>query len=152
MSDGSPIIRDVCCGRVHIVHQPHTPTFEQAKAECVAFHRLAEKWGSAVAMTMSDKLLPVIEPDVRAVYRQSIEEGPPVDAWVGVVGGTMGMAASIASSIASQIFLGRSKTPMRVFRTLPKAAAWLVETCDTGATAEEIVAAAMELRRRPVTG
>ncbi|MCA9684530.1 MAG: hypothetical protein KC457_20250 [Myxococcales bacterium] len=151
MSDGS-IIRAVSCGRVLIVHQLHPPSFEQAKAECSAFHRLAEQWGSAVGMTITDKLLPVIEPDARAVYRQSVEEGPPVDAWCGVVGGTMGMAVSIGSNIASQIFLGRSKTPVRVFLSVPKAAAWLVETCDTGATAEEIVAAAMELRSRPLTG
>ena len=78
---------------MHVVHQLQVPDFEYAKAECAAFHRLAEQWGSASVLMMFDKLLPLATPDVRAVYRHSVDNGPPVNAWCGVVGGAMGILA-----------------------------------------------------------
>ena len=131
---------------MHVVHQLQVPDFEYAKAECAAFHRLAEQWGSASVLMMFDKLLPLATPDVRAVYRHSVDNGPPVNAWCGVVGGAMGMAASIATHIAAQVF-SRQQVPMRVFRTIPQAAAWLTGTCETHCSDDELVAAATALRR-----
>jgi len=143
----APSVRVTSLGSVHIVHQLEVPDFEQAKAECAAFMRLAERRGSACSLMMCDRLLPLATPDVRAVYRHTVLYGPPITAWAGVVGGAMGMAGSIATRIAAQIFAQRT-VPMRVFRTVPEAASWLTATCETHAGADEIIRAAMELRGR----
>lgn len=144
--EGAPVIRVATCGSVHVVHQLAVPNFEQAKAECAAFRRLAEQWGSGSVFMMLDALLPLATPDVRAVYRHAVEYGLPTNAWCGVVGGTMGMAASIASRIAAQV-LSRRPVPMRVFRTIPQGAAWLVATVETHTSVEALIATANELRR-----
>ncbi|MFV8750401.1 hypothetical protein ACNOYE_07605 [Nannocystaceae bacterium ST9] len=128
-----------------ISHQLEVPDVEQAHAEIQVFERLVAEVGRPAAVLMiPDRLLPPATAAVREVYRLSAER-TPIAVWTAVVGGVMGFAASIATSLAAQVF-ARKTVPMRVFRTIPTAIAWMAEATDLGATPAEVIAAAERLR------
>jgi hypothetical protein len=143
-SPGRPV-RVVRVGAVVISHHLEVPDvdFATREVEHVAA-LLAEIPRPAAMLTIPDRMLPPASAEVRAIYRRSAEERP-VAVWSAVVGGVMGFAASIATSIAAQVF-ARRPIPMRVFRTLPSAIAWMDEITDLEATRAEVLAAAERLR------
>ncbi len=141
---------DVCVrvtrvGIVVITHHLEVPNLAYARAECARFEGIAEELGRPAAILMlPDRVLPPASREVIDVYRESAER-TSIAAWAAVVGGVMGFAGSIATSIAVRVF-ARQAVPMRVFRQLPSAVEWLAECTDLEATPAEVLAAAEALR------
>jgi hypothetical protein len=133
-------------GRLFIIHQAEPPTLEEATREIERYHVFARKVGKAPMLMVPDKILPPIGQDVRNLYRQTITGDPGVEAMATVVGGLVGLGASIVSSIMTQIFQGRTDIAMRTIRDLEEAAKWLCEVADVQAKPEQIVAAVEQLR------
>lgn len=141
-------VRVVRVGTVVMTHQLEVPDLEYARAEIDRFEALVAELGRPAAlMMMPDRLLPPASVAVRELYRSSAER-TPIAVWTGIVGGVMGFAASIATSMAAQVF-SRQTVPMRVFRAVPKAIEWMAQVTDLGATPAEIAAAAERLRAMP---
>ena len=138
-------VRITRLGNVVMSHQRQVPDLDYAHAEIAIFEALAAEIGRPVAMIMLlDRVLPPASAAVREVYRISAER-TPIAVWTAVVGGVMGFAASIATSIAAQVF-SRQTVPMRVFRTVPPAVEWMAQVTDLGVDLAEVLAEAERLR------
>lgn len=138
-------VRVTRVGIVVIAHHLEVPNLAYARAECARFEALVEEVGRPAAVLMvPDRVLPPASREVIDVYRESAER-TPIAAWAAVVGGVMGFAGSIATSIAVRVF-ARQAVPMRVFRQLPSAVDWLAECTELDATPAEVLAAAEALR------
>lgn len=133
-------------GRLFIIHQAEPPNLEEAAREIERYHLFAKRVGKAPMLMVPDKILPPIGQDVRNLYRQTISGDPGVEAMATVVGGLVGLGASIISSIMTQIFQGRTDIAMRTIRDLDEAAKWLCEVADVQAEPQQIVAAVERLR------
>ena len=144
MSDRAPRIAEV--GRLFIIHHPEPPELDQATLEIQRYKAFSERVGRAPILLVPDKILPPMGAEVRAYYRNATTVDPGVEAMATVVGGLVGLGASIMSSIMTQIFQGRTDIPMRTIRDLDEAAEWLCEVADVQAKPEQIVAAVGELR------
>ncbi len=128
-----------------MAHQLEVPDLAYARVELDRFESLIDELGRpAAVLMMIDRVLPPASAAVRDLYRQSAER-TPIAVWAAVVGGVMGFAASIATSIAVQVFANRP-LPMRVFRTVPSSIQWMSQLADLGATPAEVLAAAETLR------
>ena len=111
------------------------------------YDRFVSRLGERGAILMlPEKILPPMGSDVRELYRKVAAGDPGVEAMATVIGGIVGLGASIMSSIMTQIFQGRTDIPMRTVRDLEDAAQWLGEVADIQAEAAQIVAAASELK------
>jgi hypothetical protein len=144
-ADDDVRVRVIRVGAVVIAHHFEVPNLAYAHAECARFEALVEELGRPAALLMMpDRVLPPATREVIEVYRESAER-TPIAAWAAVVGGVMGFAGSIATSIAVRVF-ARQAVPMRVFRQLPSAVEWLAECSDLEATPDEVLAAAEVLR------
>lgn len=141
---GEPRTAEV--GRLFIIHQAEPPSLEEAAAEVERYHVFARRVGRAPMLMVPDKILPPIGQDVRTLYRETTTGDPGVEAMATVVGGLVGLGASIVSSIMTQIFQGRTDIPMRTIRDLDEAAKWLCQVADVQAEPAEIVAAVERLR------
>ena len=133
-------------GRLFIIHQAQPPNFEEAAAEIERYQVFASQVGKAPMLMVPDRILPPIGSDVRGLYRQMISGDPGVEAMGTVVGGLVGLGASIVTSIMTQIFQGRTDIPMRTIRDLDEATEWLCEVADVRAEPKAIVAAVERLR------
>src|SRR5688572_20963035 len=101
-------------GRLFIIHQVEPPGLEEAAAEIERYQAFTRKVGGRAPMLMvPDKILPPMGQDVRNLYRLTATREPGVEAMATVVGGLLGLGASIMSSIMTQIFQGRADIPMR---------------------------------------
>jgi hypothetical protein len=146
-SDKEPRIAEV--GRLFIIHHVEPPDLDEAKAELARYTAFTERVGRAPMLMVPDKILPPMTAEVRAFYRNATTGDPGVEAMATVVGGLVGLGASIMSSIMTQIFQGRTDIPMRTIRDLDEAAEWLCEVADVQAQPDEIVAAVAQLRALP---
>lgn len=146
-SEKEPRVAEV--GRLFIIHHAEPPDLDEAKAEIALYEEFAKRVGKAPMLMVPDKILPPMGMDVRALYRAATMGDPGVEAMATVVGGLVGLGASIMSSIMTQIFQGRTDIPMRTIRELDEAAVWLCEVADVQAEPDQIVAAVAELRARP---
>ena len=97
-------------------------------------------------MMIPDKILPPMSQDVRDLYRDVTKREPGVEAMATVIGGLVGLGASIMSSIMTQIFQGNTDTPSRTVRDVNEGAVWLCEVADVQAEPSQIVAAVANLR------
>jgi hypothetical protein len=136
-------------GRLFIIHHADPPNLEEAQAEVARYVAFAKRVGPAPMLMVPDKILPPMSAEVRAFYRGATTGDPGVEAMATVVGGLVGLGASIMSSIMTQIFQGRTDIPMRTIRDLDEAAEWLCKVADVQAQPDEIVAAVEELRALP---
>ncbi|PRQ03477.1 hypothetical protein ENSA5_15070 [Enhygromyxa salina] len=136
-------------GRLFIIHHAEPPTLEEAKLELGRYATFAQRVGRAPLLMVPDKILPPMGPEVRSYYREATTDDPGVEAMATVVGGLVGLGASIMSSIMTQIFQGRTDIPMRTIRDLEEAAQWLCEVADVQAEPEQIVSAVADLRALP---
>lgn len=138
-------VRVIRIGAVVIAHHFEVPNLDYALAECTRFESLVDELGRpAAVLMMPDRVLPPASREVIDVYRRSAERSS-IAVWTAIVGGVMGFAASIATSIATRVF-AQQPVPMRVFRQLPTAVEWMAGHCDLGATIVEVIAAADGLR------
>jgi hypothetical protein len=137
-------------GRLFIIHQVEPPSLEEAAAEVERFLLFSRKVGRAPMLMVPDKILPPIGPEVRELYRETTAGDPGVEAMATVIGGIVGLGASIVSSIMTQIFRGRTDIPMRMIRDVTEAARWLCEVADVQAEPQQIIAAVADLRGRAV--
>jgi hypothetical protein len=133
-------------GRLFIIHQVEPPNLEEAAAEIERYQLFARKVGKAPMLMVPDKILPPIGQDVRNLYRQTAIGTPGIEAMATVVGGLVGLGASIISSIMTGIFQGRTDIPMRTIRDVDEAAAWLCKVANVQAQPEQIIAAVERLR------
>lgn len=148
MSGSDTSVRVVRVGFVVISHHPDPPDPDYARRECQVLRTLlAEIDRPPAILTLADRVLPIVSSETLAVYREAAE-GTPIAAWVGVVAGVMGFAASIALSIGANVF-ARGAQPMRVFQRIPRAVDWLAEQMEIGVSPSELRAAAEQLRQRP---
>ena len=129
-----------------IIHHPEPPQLDDAKLELDRYERFAERVGRASILMLPEKILPPMGSDVRDLYRKVATGEPGVEAMATVIGGIVGLGASIMSSIMTQIFAGRTDIPMRTVRDLDDAAEWLGEVADPQADIAAIVTAATQLR------
>jgi hypothetical protein len=135
-------------GAVVISHHLDVPDVDFATREVERVQALlAEIPRPAAILTLPDRVLPPVSAAVREIYRHSAEQRP-IAVWSAVVGGVMGFAASIATSIGAQVFSQRP-VPMRVFRTVATAVGWMAEITDLEAPPSEVVEAAEALRAMP---
>jgi hypothetical protein len=146
-SDKEPRIAEV--GRLFIIHHIEPPNLDEAKAEIARYIAFTKRVGQAPMLLVPDKILPPMAAEVRAFYRNATTSDPGVEAMATVVGGLVGLGASIMSSIMTQIFQGRTDIPMRTIRDLDEAAEWLCEVADVQAEPGQIVAAVTQLRALP---
>jgi hypothetical protein len=143
-----PRVRVVRIGAVVISHHLDVPDVAFATEEVERVQALlAEIPRPAAILTLPDRVLPPASAAVREIYRRSAEQRP-IAVWSAVVSGVMGFAASIATSIGAQVFSHRP-VPMRVFRAIPAAVAWMEEITDLGAARAEVIEAADALRAMP---
>lgn len=133
-------------GRLFIIHQVEPPNLEEAAAEIERYQLFARKVGKAPMLMVPDKILPPIGQEVRNLYRETAIGSPGIEAMATVVGGLVGLGASIVSSIMTGIFQGRTDIPMRTIRDLDEAAKWLCTVANVQAQPEQIVAAVERLR------
>lgn len=133
-------------GRLFIIHQVEPPNLEEAAAEMERYQLFARKVGKAPMLMIPDKILPPIGQDVRNLYRETAIGSPGIEAMATVVGGLVGLGASIVSSIMTGIFQGRTDIPMRTIRDLDEAAKWLCTVANVQAQPEQIIAAVERLR------
>lgn len=133
-------------GRLFIIHHPTPPELEDAKLELDRYDRFAARVGRASILMIPDKILPPMTSEVRDLYRAVATGDPGVEAMATVIGGIVGLGASIMSSIMTQIFQGRTDIPTRTVRDVNDAANWLAEVADLQAEAAEVIAAAEQLR------
>lgn len=141
-----PQPRVSACGRLFIVHHAEVPDVDGATEEMKRF--AAHAGGSAAPLLMViDKVFPPMGNDVRRVYRAAVEGEPGVAAMAALVDGVVGMGASLVLSVITNIFGGRARLPMKMFREPKAAAGWLCEEADVGATADEVIAAIEALRK-----
>jgi hypothetical protein len=133
-------------GRLFIIHQVEPPNLEEAAAEIERYHVFARKVGKAPMLMIPDKILPPIGQEVRQLYRETAIGTPGVEAMATLVGGLVGMGASIISSIMTQIFQGRTDIPMRTIRDVEEVAEWLCKVANVQAQPQEIIAAVERLR------
>lgn len=136
-------------GRLFIIHHVEPPDLDEAKVEIARYVAFTKRVGKAPMLMVPDKILPPMSAEVRAYYRNATTIDPGVEAMATVVGGLVGLGASIMSSIMTQIFQGRTDIPMRTIRELDEAAEWLCEVADVQAQPDDIVAAVAELRALP---
>ncbi|MFO7563223.1 MAG: hypothetical protein R6X02_11315 [Enhygromyxa sp.] len=140
--------RTVEVGRLFIIHQLEPPNLEEAAQEIERYQAFARKVGKAPMLMIPDKIFPPIGQDVRNLYREAAIGSPGIEAMATVVGGLVGLGASIISSIMTQIFQGRADIPMRTIRDVDEAASWLCSVADVQAKPPEIIAAVEQLRAR----
>jgi hypothetical protein len=133
-------------GRLFIIHQVEPPGLEEAAAEIERYQAFARKVGRAPMLMVPDKILPPIGQDVRNLYRLTTTREPGVEAMATVVGGLLGLGASIMSSIMTQIFQGRADIPMRTIRDLDEAVLWLCAVAKVDAAPEQVILAVERLR------
>ena len=136
-------------GRLFIVHHPTPPTLEEAKLELHRYGVFADRVGRAPIMMIPEKIIPPMAQEVRNYYRDTAVGDPGIEAMVTVIGGIVGLGASIMSSIMTQIFQGRTDIPTRTIRDVEEAAKWLCEVADVQAEPSQIVAVVEELRAQP---
>ncbi|PRP96193.1 hypothetical protein [Enhygromyxa salina] len=136
-------------GRLFIIHHAEPPDLDEAKAEIDLYKVLVQRVGRAPMLMVPDKILPPMGQEVRTYYRTATTSDPGVEAMATVVGGLVGLGASIMSSIMTQIFQGQTGIPMRTIRELEEAADWLCKVADVQAKPDEIVAAVAKLRALP---
>jgi hypothetical protein len=132
-------------GRLFVIHQPVPPNLEEAKAELARYGRFVTRVGPAPIMMIPEKILPPMGQDVRNLYR-AVTTDPGVEAMATVIGGIVGLGASIMSSIMTQIFQGRTDIPMRTVRDVEEAVKWLAEVAELQAEPTHIVSAIEQLR------
>lgn len=132
-------------GRLFVIHQPIPPTLEEAKAEMARYGKFVKRVGPAPIMMIPEKILPPMGQEVRNLYRAATTD-PGVEAMATVIGGIVGLGASIMSSIMTQIFQGRTDIPMRTVRDVEEAVKWLSEITDLQADPGDIVSAVEQLR------
>ncbi len=133
-------------GRLFIIHQAEPPNLEEAAAELERYREFARRVGKAPILMVPDKILPPMGQDVRNLYRETAIGEPGIEAMATLVGGLVGLGASIISSIMTQIFQGQADIPMRTIRELDEAANWLCEVADVRAEPQEIAKAVERLR------
>lgn len=137
--------RITTCGRLFIVHHPEVPSAESAREEIRRFREFSPDEPAPLLMII-DKVFPPMGNDVRAVYRKAVDAEPGVEAMAALVDGVVGMGASLVLSVITNIFGGRSKLPLKMFRDADDAARWLCDEAKVRVSAEEIVAAIDGLR------
>jgi hypothetical protein len=135
-------------GRLFIVHQIEPPSLEEAAAEMERYHAFARKVGKAPMLMIPDKIFPPMGQEVRNLYRETATGNPGIEAMATLVGGLVGLGASIIASIMTQIFQGRTDIPMRTIRDLDEAAAWLCTVANVQAQPQDIIAAVERLRAK----
>jgi hypothetical protein len=133
-------------GRLFIIHQVEPPSLDEARAEIDRYQEFVSRVGRASMLMVPDKIIPPIGQDVRNLYRETTTRSPGVEAMATVVGGLVGLGASIVSSIMTQIFQGRTDIPMRTIRDLEEAAVWLCEVANVGVEPLAIIEAVERLR------
>lgn len=133
-------------GRLFIIHQPEPPSLDEARAELERYGEFTGRVGQGSILMIPDKILPPMGQEVRALYREAATGEPGVEAMATVIGGLVGLGASIMSSIMTQIFQGRTDIPMRTVRDVEEAATWLCEVADLQVEPPQIISAAAELR------
>ena len=136
-------------GRLFIVHHPTPPNLEEAKLELQRYGVFADRVGRAPILMVPDKIIPPMSQDVRNYYRSTATGEPGIEAMATVIGGIVGLGASIMSSIMTQIFQGRTDIPTRTIRDVEEAANWLCEVADVQAAPQQIIAAVEDLRAQP---
>lgn len=132
-------------GRLFVIHQPTPPSLEEATAELARYGKFVKRVGRAPILMIPEKILPPMGQEVRNLYRAATTD-PGVEAMATVVGGLVGLGASIMSSIMTQIFQGRIDIPMRTVRDLEEAVKWLAQVADLQADPKNIVSAVEQLR------
>jgi hypothetical protein len=132
-------------GRLFVIHQPTPPSLEEAKAEMAQYGSFVLRVGAAPIMMIPEKILPPMGQEVRNLYRATTTD-PGVQAMATVIGGIVGLGASIMSSIMTQIFQGRTDIPMRTVRDVEEAVKWLSEVAELQADPTSIVSAIEALR------
>lgn len=132
-------------GRLFVIHQPTPPAFDEAKAELARYANFVKRVGPAPILMIPEKILPPMGQEVRNLYRAATTD-PGVQAMATVIGGIVGLGASIMSSIMTQIFQGRTDIPMRTVRDVEEAVKWLGEVADLRADHQNIVSAIEQLR------
>jgi hypothetical protein len=134
-------------GRLFVIHQPEPPNLDEAKAELARYGSFVKRVGPAPVMMIPEKILPPMGQEVRNLYRAATTE-PGIQAMATVIGGIVGLGASIMSSIMTQIFQGRTDIPMRTVRDVEEAVKWLSEVAELQADPKNIVSAIEQLRVR----
>ena len=132
-------------GRLFVIHQPVPPTFEEATAELARYGNFVKRVGKAPIMMIPEKILPPMGQEVRNLYRAATTD-PGVEAMATVIGGIVGLGASIMSSIMTQIFQGRTDIPMKTVRDVEEAVKWLASVAELRAEPQNIVSAIEQLR------
>jgi hypothetical protein len=133
-------------GRLFVIHQPEPPSLDEAKAELARYGSFVKRVGGpAPIMMIPEKILPPMGQEVRNLYRSTTTD-PGVQAMATVIGGIVGLGASIMSSIMTQIFQGRTDIPMRTVRDVEEAVKWLGEVAELKAEPANIVSAIERLR------
>lgn len=132
-------------GRLFVIHQPIPPSLDEAKAEMTRYGKFVTRVGPAPIMMIPEKILPPMGQEVRNLYRATTTD-PGVQAMATVIGGIVGLGASIMSSIMTQIFQGRTDIPMRTVRDVEEAVKWLSEITDLQSDPATIVSAIEQLR------
>jgi hypothetical protein len=132
-------------GRLFVIHQPVPPSLDEAKAELARYGSFVKRVGPAPIMMIPEKILPPMGQEVRNLYRAATTD-PGVQAMATVIGGIVGLGASIMSSIMTQIFQGRTDIPMRTVRDVEEAVKWLGEVADLQSDPKNIVSAIEQLR------
>jgi hypothetical protein len=132
-------------GRLFVIHQPEPPSLDEANAELARYGTFVERVGPAPILMIPEKILPPMGQEVRNLYRSTTTD-PGVQAMATVIGGIVGLGASIMSSIMTQIFQGRTDIPMRTVRDVEEAVKWLAEVADLQADPTNIVSAIEQLR------
>lgn len=135
-------------GRLFVIHQPEVPNIDEAKAELARYAKFVQRVGRAPMLMIPEKILPPMGQDVRTLYRTATSD-PGVEAMATVIGGLVGLGASIMSSIMTQIFQGRTDIPMRTVRDVEEAVEWLSKVADLQADHAEILSAVESLRAQP---
>jgi hypothetical protein len=134
-------------GRLFVIVQPQPPSLEEAKAELALYSKFAKRLGGPAPMLMlPEKILPPMGQEVRNLYRAAATGDPGVQAMATVIGGLVGLGASIMSSIMTQIFQGRTDIPMRTVRDVEEAVQWLGGIADLQADVSQVVQAVDRLR------
>lgn len=133
-------------GRLFIVHHPTPPNLDEAKLELELYGNFAKRVGRASILMLPDKILPPMAQDVRSFYRETATGEPGVEAMATVIGGIVGLGASIMSSIMTQIFQGHTDIPVRTVRDVEEAAEWLAKVADVQAGPAQILEAVAKLR------
>jgi hypothetical protein len=132
-------------GRLFVIHQPEPPSLDEANAELARYGTFVERVGPAPILMIPEKILPPMGQEVRNLYRNATTD-PGVQAMATVIGGIVGLGASIMSSIMTQIFQGRTHIPMRTVRDVEEAVKWLSEVADLQAEPTQVVSAIEQLR------